>query len=96
MGTITDTEDTEETFKLFGISPNPTQGTARIELQGFSGDYRLELVALTGQLLQSDNLKLTENEYRIHTVSLADFPTGMYYVRLTGADRVWTKALVKE
>ncbi len=96
IGTISDTEDIIETAKLFGISPNPTTGAARIELQGFAGDYRVDLVSLTGQILQSEKLTLSEGEYRIHPIALNDLPTGMYFVRLTGADRVWTKSVVKE
>lgn len=96
LGALTDTENVAETFKLFSISPNPTDGLARLELRGFAGDFRVDLVSVTGQILQSEQLSLSENEYRIHTVSLEDVPTGMYFIRIAGAERVWTKSVVKE
>jgi hypothetical protein len=96
LGTLTSTEDVDDTFRFFSIAPNPTDGEAKIELQGFAGDFNVELVSLTGQTLQTESLRLYENEHRIHTVSLKDFPAGMYFVRIVGEDKVWTKAVVKE
>jgi len=54
------------------------------------------LVSLTGQVLNNQTLRLYENEHRIHTISLNEFPAGMYFVRIVGEDKVWTKAVVKE
>ncbi|MGK0364298.1 MAG: hypothetical protein ACI85O_001355 [Saprospiraceae bacterium] len=96
IGTITPTDDVDDTFRFFSIAPNPTVGEAKIELQGFTGDFNIELVSLTGQILNNETLRLYENEYRIHTISLDDFPVGMYFVRIVGEDKVWTKAVVKE
>ncbi len=96
LGTITPTEDVNDTFRFFSIAPNPTEGEAKIELQGFAGDFNIELVSLTGQILNNETLRLYENEHRIHTISLRDFPAGMYFVRIVGEDKVWTKSVVKE
>ena len=96
LGTITPTDNVEEAFRFFSIAPNPTEGEAKIELQGFAGDFNVELVSLTGQVLDNEVLRLYENEHRIHTISLQNHPAGMYFVRIVGEDKVWTKAVVKE
>ncbi|PHI20590.1 hypothetical protein CEQ90_07510 [Lewinellaceae bacterium SD302] len=96
VGEITDVESEQANVRFLSVSPNPTDGEVRIELQGFEGERNLEILALDGRLLQRKVVRFYGEELQTHFLSLADRPAGIYLVRITGADGVITKQVVKQ
>lgn len=69
---------------VYTVFPNPTTDFINLKYMGELGyDREFELINLQGVTLSSGILSSRET-YHVHTLSLADFPAGMYFIRVQG------------
>ncbi|HHZ65258.1 MAG TPA: T9SS type A sorting domain-containing protein, partial [Flavobacteriales bacterium] len=73
--------------KSISISPNPTHGQFTIDIKGHQGPIDVEVYDLSGRLLQSTNST---------TISLKDYPSGIYSFKVSYGERVKEIKVVKE
>jgi hypothetical protein len=69
------------------IYPNPTNNLIQIEIENYNGSFEAELYDFTGKLLETTNST---------SFSLADYPTGIYLLKVAYGDRVEQLKVVKE
>lgn len=74
------------TIKMY---PNPTSHQLQIEVED-SETLTLQLFDLQGKILQRQTISQEQT-----TLDLANLPDGIYWVRLTGAQGVWSEQVVK-
>jgi hypothetical protein len=82
----------KNSIRLF---PNPTAGTLTLEFTGeVPGDGAVQILDRYGRQLYREDLA---NGQRMHSLSVAALPAGMYFLRVTAAGvPVWTEKVVKE
>jgi len=77
----------EESSSNFKIYPNPTNNLIKIEIENYNGSIESELYDFTGKLLETTN----------HTnLSLADYPSGIYSLKVTYGDKVKEVKVIKD
>ena len=79
--------NTENLISKLHIYPNPTNKNINISIDNFNGNIQTEVYDLIGNRLQISN----EN-----TISLADYPGGIYLFKVTYGDRVEQLKVVKD
>lgn len=72
------------------VSPNPAVGYVRID--GVEGAYRVELLSLAGHVLSVEEVRGRESVY----VSLEGLRSGVYLLRVVGADGYAIRRVVKQ
>lgn len=75
----------------FGFYPNPAEDYIFIEVGQSSGDSRISIVNVNGQILK--NLQAISP---VTTINLASFAEGVYFIRYTDGNRVEVKKFVKQ
>ena len=78
----------EESSSNLKSHPNPTNTLIKIEIENYNGSIQVELYELTGG-------KLLETTSNIN-LSLADYPSGVYLLKVTYGDRVEELKVIKE
>jgi hypothetical protein len=68
------------------IYPNPTNNTIQIEIENHNGSFEAHLYDFTGKLLETTNYT---------SMSLADYPSGIYLLKVAYGDRVEQLKVVK-
>jgi len=64
------------------LYPNPTVGTTTLRFETITaGDYKVSVVDMTGQLMQSMNITAVEGQ-NMHELDLSTYAKGLYMVRL--------------
>lgn len=93
---LADVTDLEQTFKGFGVYPNPasTYAIVEIELEATS-DVQLRLVDMSGKEVAARNYGAMETSSTIQ-LNTADLNAGVYLVELTVNGQRMTKRLVIE
>ncbi len=81
------TEDWNQTDYV-SIFPNPTNDKMEVSAEGF---IDIMLYDITGNLLF-----FKENVYQNIELSLNDYPTGLYYVKIKKENRMVTKKVIKQ
>ena len=81
------TNSIEEYQSNLSIFPNPTNNLIQIEIENYNGSFEAELYDFTGKLLE------TTNET---TISLRDYPKGIYLLKVAYSDRTEEVKVVKE
>ena len=81
------TTNIEEYYSNISIYPNPTNNLIQIEIENYNGSFEAELYDFTGKLLASTNST---------SLSLSDYPTGIYLLKVVYGDRVEQLKVVKE
>lgn len=80
---------------LFGaqvnVFPNPATDMVTIEVNGIEDDLHVSIVDLTGRVVYED-VETNSSNY-VNTVSLDQFSTGVYLVRLTSGDKEATRKI---
>ena len=76
-----------ESSSNLNIHPNPTKTLIQIEIENYNGSIQVELYDFTGKLLETTNNT---------NLSLADFPSGIYLLKVTYGDRVEELKVIKE
>ena len=77
----------EESSFNFKIFPNPTNNLIQIEIENFNGSFEVELYDLSGKLLETNNNT---------NLSLADYPSGVYSLKVNYRDKVKRLKIIKE
>ena len=77
----------EESSYSFNIYPNPTNNLIRIEIMNYNGSIEAELYDFFGKLLET-----TSNT----NISLADYPSGVYSLKITYGNKVEQFKVIKE
>lgn len=68
------------------LYPNPSKGEFLIEINStISGNYALELINTTGQVIKSWTVDIAKGNQQI-PVRLAGYANGVYYIRVIGAE----------
>ena len=81
------TANINEIEKKLSIYPNPTSEEITISVENFSGGFEAKLYSFTGKLLETTNKT---------AISLADYPTGIYLLKVSYGDRIEEVKVVKE
>ena len=81
------TNSVQEIPSSISIYPNPTNNLFQIEIESYNGRFEAELYDFTGKLLKTSNNT---------TLSLADYPIGIYLLKVAYGDRVEQFKVVKE
>lgn len=80
---------------LFGASvnifPNPATDVVNIEVNGLEEDLHVTIMDITGRIVFED-VETNSSNYN-NVISLGDFGTGIYLVRLTSGDKEATKKI---
>lgn len=75
------------------LYPNPTENVLNIQLNGISGAWQLEIVAMDGRVMKS--LRSEGNSVRTEQFRVADLPAGVYLLRVSDGEQQayvrWTK-----
>ncbi len=76
------------------LFPNPTTGIMTVQIAPVSLKYgRIQVVDVAGRVLVSEDIPANHDT---HTMSLAQLPTGLYFVRIFENDvLVWTDKIVR-
>ena len=77
----------EESSSNFKIYPNPTNNLVKIEIENYNGSFEAELYDFKGKLLETTN-----NTY----LSLADYPSGVYTLKVTYGNKVEQLKVIKD
>ena len=81
------TNNIEEYQSNLSIYPNPTENLIQIEIQNHNGNFEAALYDFTGKLLETTNKT---------AISLADYPRGIYLLKVSYGDRMEEVKVVKE
>ncbi len=76
---------TQLSTKSVGVNifPNSSNGYVYVQLSKNSGDLKFQLYNSLGRLLESSWI---ENKCENHIINLSEFPTGIYFLRITSSD----------
>lgn len=74
------------------VSPNPADDFVNVICKGSTASM-VQLIDQTGSILMTDHTMLPEGVMRM--VSLIGWPSGMYYIRITGSDFTYTIPIYK-
>jgi len=74
---------------LFTVYPNPVTDKAILVVPGFSGNEKVVLFNALGQQVYSQALRADK------TVDMSAFPSGVYFLQLTGNARTATQKIIK-
>lgn len=77
--------------QLFTLYPNPASDVLHILTRGSLGEGRLMVRDVTGRLVKETNVWNS-----LHTLSVADLPTGMYTVSLQAGDQISTRRFIRQ
>ena len=75
------------------IYPNPTSGQISIDVNGYNGPIDIQVFDLQGKLLLN---KLNSTKNKILTLSMLEFETGMYLMKISSENEVKTIRLIKQ
>ncbi len=89
--TLSDTSPPLENQVHFTISPNPAHQSLLLKIDGQMGLAKLELFNTTGQIVHHRTTVDLDDPLEI---SVADFPNGLYFVRLTNEHGSISKPVV--
>jgi hypothetical protein len=77
----------EESSSNLKIHPNPTNTFIQIEIENYNGIFEAKLYDLNGKLLEATNST---------NLSLADYPSGVYLLKVAYGDRVEEVKVIKD
>ena len=89
-GTVTVIETAssgEQNQSNLSIYPNPTNSFIQIEIENYNGNFEAALYDFTGKLLETTNKV---------AISLADYPIGVYLLKVSHLDRIDELKVVRE
>jgi N-acetylneuraminic acid mutarotase len=73
----------------FTLYPNPVKDLLNIHLNS-NGDHKIEIVALTGQVVYSDLMESSE-----YIIDFSDYEKGIYFVSIRSKEFVTTRKIIK-
>jgi len=75
----------------FSFYPNPNSGQFTLINDGNNGDYIVELIDLTGKVVYSENISLTNSE--AHVISADNVVSGVYLVKLINKQDSYSRTM---
>lgn len=94
VGLSVNTEDIPEGVGKVMLSPNPTRGISRIELElNEAQDVHFQVLNMMGQPMLERNERAVVQG--IYPIDLTDFPDGLYVLRIKIGDRQLVRKLIK-
>lgn len=93
-GVTVSTED-DDTAQNINIYPNPTSGEARIELSGFYGSTKMDLLSQTGLLINTEIIVNHSSETITTYTDLSALAAGIYFLKVSHKSSVQTFRLIK-
>lgn len=96
IGALVDATETLENGLALKLSPNPTSDNVQIAIETVeAGHYTLTLNDVVGKTLRTEKVQLEKGKNTL-LLDLANYATGMYFIRLQdGAKYVTAKLVVK-
>jgi len=91
---ITNTQQ-EELAEGFDLFPNPATELLRIQLPSLSTPGGLTIQNLQGQALYRKRIQLSP-ALQTHEIQVADWPAGVYVLRVQSGERQWVRKFVVE
>jgi len=84
-------------FRKLDVSPNPTIGIAHLTLSAFGNEKMAycEVYDGHGKLIQTTRMLRWDDSLR-GNIALDKFPSGYYYLRVMGLDRIYAARIVKK
>lgn len=82
-------------IKEFNMFPNPANADLQIEFTGRTAPSKLFISDLNGQLIFSENIEKFEGKHSM-TISVRDYPPGIYVMTITQYDETFIRKLVIE
>jgi hypothetical protein len=88
--------DEPKQIRRLSVSPNPTQGIAHIVLAAMSNEKTAlcEVYDGHGKLIQTARMARWDNTLR-GNIALDFFPSGVYYLRVLGLEKVYGASIIK-
>ncbi|MBX9852947.1 MAG: T9SS type A sorting domain-containing protein [Cytophagaceae bacterium] len=78
------------------VSPNPNQGKFNVSMKAEAGEQiRISLVNALGQVVAQQTLTSDSGDFSTE-VNIADLPSGVYFLHVTGSDLESVEKIVKE
>jgi PKD repeat protein len=77
----------------FAIFPNPGNGLFTLNAEGFTGQLKLEIFNIQGQIIHKEDFADNDAVFR-RIIDLREFPKGPYLVRLVSNDKVQLEQLI--
>ncbi|VBB44846.1 exported hypothetical protein [uncultured Paludibacter sp.] len=82
--------NTVKTDPLFSIYPNPSNGIIHINWKKGITEGEISFMNNLGQILLKKNI----TEIRNNSISLKNFPEGIYYIKLSDKNNCWTEKII--
>lgn len=76
------------------VYPNPTSG--HITISGLSSDGELKIYSTDGQLLKMRQIQVDDLHNQTIHLSLYDYPSGIYYIRIIQNQRTEVRKVIKQ
>ena len=80
---------------LLSVYPNPAKDIVQIQLPNLSSPADLTIQNLQGQTLLRDRIQLSP-ALQTHEIQVADWPAGVYVLRVQSGERQWVRKFVVE
>lgn len=88
-------EEKEITTNDFMIYPNPSNQEVNIQFKSKEKEIKLEIMDAKGSLVLSKNVNSYNDDYH-EKLDINHFPSGIYYIKITGKGKSITKTLIKQ
>jgi len=75
------------------LIPNPTKGIFKIAINGIEGDFKLQIIDISGRVLSSEKLIGVKNSY-VKETDASKLANGIYYIKLINNDFVKLEKLL--
>lgn len=95
IGTVATQEPVK--FRRLTATPNPTENVSHIEIQAWGKEFSAvcDVFDQHGKLLESMPMSRWDDTLR-GNILLDEFPDGVYYLRITGLDRIYVGRILKK
>jgi hypothetical protein len=92
---ISATPKEQTVISQLNVFPNPTTNHLHIQLPSLSVPADLTIQTLQGQILYRESLQLNP-ALQTHEIQVADWPAGVYVLRVQSGERQWVRKFVVE
>ena len=94
-GVVNSTKDLDQTNLGLVVNPNPIVDRAAIEIKNGKGDFDINIINLSGQIVYETQV-VALNAWEKHSLSLDHLVPGVYFMHLTNGEQSTTQKIVKQ
>jgi uncharacterized delta-60 repeat protein len=76
------------------VYPNPTEGSVSLNFKGYSGDIKITINNVMGELIYTENL-IADSDNFVKTIDMAKYPNGIYYIQVVNDGKAFVQKIVK-